>query len=153
MVENINEKEAAGILSSAYAMVYVPFYEREACEVIEAMKAEVPLIVSDIEIFKEYCAGAALYVEPEKINDIAEKMMLLFKDEDKRKELIENGRIQIKKFSHKENTTLLFNEIGRRILYVGNDQVPEIWEAPRPLFDFQIAKKLYNNKAEIKLNV
>ncbi|MFT3932917.1 MAG: TonB-dependent receptor [Chitinophagaceae bacterium] len=51
------------------------------------------------------------------------------------------------------NTTLLFNQIGRRILYVGNDAVPEIWEAPRPLFDFQIAKKLYNNKAEIRLNI
>ena len=51
------------------------------------------------------------------------------------------------------NTTLLFNEIGRRILYVGNDAVPEIWEAPRPLFDLQVAKKLYNNRAEIRLNV
>ncbi|RTZ45961.1 hypothetical protein EJ377_14890 [Chryseobacterium arthrosphaerae] len=43
--------------------------------------------------------------------------------------------------------------IGRRILYVGNDQVPPIWEAPRPLLDFQIAKKIWNNKGEIKLNV
>ncbi|MEO5591460.1 MAG: TonB-dependent receptor [Chitinophagaceae bacterium] len=51
------------------------------------------------------------------------------------------------------NTTLLFNEIGRRILYVGNDAVPEIWEAPRPLFDFQVAKKLYKNRAEIRLNI
>jgi TonB-dependent receptor len=51
------------------------------------------------------------------------------------------------------NTTILFNMIGRRILYVGNDAVPEIWEAPRPLFDLQLAKKLYHNKAEIRLNV
>ena len=51
------------------------------------------------------------------------------------------------------STTLLFNMIGRRILYVGNDAVPEIWEAPRPLFDLQLAKKLYHNKAEIRLNV
>jgi outer membrane receptor protein involved in Fe transport len=51
------------------------------------------------------------------------------------------------------STTLLFNEIGRRILYVGNDQVPAIWENPRPLLDFQITKKLLKNKAEIKLNV
>jgi outer membrane receptor for ferrienterochelin and colicin len=51
------------------------------------------------------------------------------------------------------NTTLLFNEIGRRILYVGNDAVPEIWESSRPLFDFQIAKKLYHNRAEIRLNI
>jgi outer membrane receptor protein involved in Fe transport len=50
-------------------------------------------------------------------------------------------------------STILFNEIGRRIAYVGNDQYPAIWEAPRPLLDFQLAKKLMNNKAEIKLNV
>jgi TonB-dependent receptor len=49
--------------------------------------------------------------------------------------------------------TILFNEIGRRILYVGNEQVPAIWEAPRPLLDLQLAKKLIKNKAEIKLNL
>ena len=49
--------------------------------------------------------------------------------------------------------TVLFNQIGRRILYVGNDQVPAIWENPRPLLDLQIAKKLFENKAEIKLNI
>jgi outer membrane receptor for ferrienterochelin and colicin len=51
------------------------------------------------------------------------------------------------------NTTLLFNQIGRRILYVGNDQIPAIWEAPRPLLDLQIAKKVMNKKAEVKLNI
>lgn len=51
------------------------------------------------------------------------------------------------------NTTLLFNQIGRRILYVGNEQVPAIWENPRPLLDFQIAKKLLKGKGEIKLNI
>jgi carboxypeptidase-like protein/TonB-dependent receptor-like protein len=51
------------------------------------------------------------------------------------------------------NTTLLFNVIGRRILYVGNQDVPSIWEAPRPLSDLQIAKKILCNKGEIKLNL
>jgi outer membrane receptor protein involved in Fe transport len=51
------------------------------------------------------------------------------------------------------NTTLLFNQIGKRIIYVGNDQVPAIWEHPRPLLDFQIAKKIMEKRAEIKLNV
>ena len=51
------------------------------------------------------------------------------------------------------SSTVLFNMIGRRILYVGNDQVPPIWEAPRPLLDFQVAKKIWNNKGELKLNV
>jgi hypothetical protein len=51
------------------------------------------------------------------------------------------------------NTTVLFNQIGRRILLVGNEQVPAIWENSRPLLDFQIAKKLMNNKGELKLNL
>lgn len=51
------------------------------------------------------------------------------------------------------SATLLFNESGRRILYVGNDEMPAIWEAPRPLLDLQIAKKIIKNKAELKLNI
>ena len=49
--------------------------------------------------------------------------------------------------------TFLFNEVGRRILYVGNEQVPAVWEAPRALLDVQVAKKIMNNKAELKLNI
>jgi len=57
------------------------------------------------------------------------------------------------------SATLLFNEIGRRILFVGNLQqatgvgVPEIWENPRALLDLQVAQKLFKSRAEIKLNV
>lgn len=51
------------------------------------------------------------------------------------------------------NTTLLYNQIGDRILYVGGDNTPPIWEASRPLIDFQIAKKILKNKAELKLNM
>lgn len=51
------------------------------------------------------------------------------------------------------NTTLLFNQVGRRILYVGNEQLPPVWEAPRPLLDLQIAKKILKAKGEIKLNI
>jgi len=51
------------------------------------------------------------------------------------------------------STTLLFNQIGRRILFVGNEAVSDIWENPRPLIDFQIAKKILKQKGELKLNV
>jgi hypothetical protein len=50
-------------------------------------------------------------------------------------------------------TTLLFNQIGRRILYVGSSDYPPVWENPRALLDFQIAKKVMKNKGEVKLNL
>lgn len=51
------------------------------------------------------------------------------------------------------STTLLFNQIGRRIAFVGGDEQPAIWENPRPILDFQIAKKLLQERGELKLNV
>lgn len=51
------------------------------------------------------------------------------------------------------NTTILFNQIGRRILYVGSNDFPPVWENPRPLLDFQVAKKVLKRKGEVKLNV
>ena len=51
------------------------------------------------------------------------------------------------------NTTVLFNRIGRRILYVGNNDYPPVWENPRSLVDIQIAKKIMKDKAEIRLNI
>ena len=51
------------------------------------------------------------------------------------------------------NTTLLFNQIGRRILFVGNEAVSDIWENPRSLLDLQFAKKVLKTKGEIKINI
>ena len=51
------------------------------------------------------------------------------------------------------NTTLLFNQIGRRIVFVGGSDQPPIWENPRAVLDFQIAKKVLKTKGEVKLNI
>lgn len=53
------------------------------------------------------------------------------------------------------NATLLFNQIGERIYLVGDVQAgaPDVYEAPRPVLDFQLAKKLLKRKAELRLNV
>jgi TonB-dependent receptor len=55
------------------------------------------------------------------------------------------------------NATMLFNMIGRRIYLVGGSGAfsgsPNVWELPRPLLDFQIAKKVLKTKGEIKLNI
>lgn len=51
------------------------------------------------------------------------------------------------------SSSLLFNQIGRRIAFVGGGDQPAVWENPRPLLDFQIAKKIMSNKGELKLNV
>ncbi|HMK03370.1 MAG TPA: TonB-dependent receptor [Ferruginibacter sp.] len=55
------------------------------------------------------------------------------------------------------NATLLFNVIGERIFLVGDkaqgSSSPDVYEAPRPLLDLQLAKKILKGKSEIKMNV
>ncbi len=57
------------------------------------------------------------------------------------------------------NATLLFNQIGKRIYLVGDipasggGGAPDIWEAPRPVLDFQVSKKFIHKKAEVRFNV
>lgn len=58
---------------------------------------------------------------------------------------------------HGLNATLLFNQVGERIYLVGDLSSgagsPDIYEAPRPLLDFQVAKKFFNKKSELRLNI
>lgn len=55
------------------------------------------------------------------------------------------------------NATLLFNLIGERIFLVGDKAAgsssPDVYEAPRPLLDFQLTKKILKGKSEIKMNI
>lgn len=53
------------------------------------------------------------------------------------------------------NTTIttLFNMAGRRIYFVGLNEFPSVWEAPRPLFDMQLNQKLMKGKADLKVSV
>ncbi|WP_430901014.1 MULTISPECIES: TonB-dependent receptor domain-containing protein [unclassified Paraflavitalea] len=55
------------------------------------------------------------------------------------------------------NITLLYNRIGERIYLVGDLSAgagsPDIYEAPRDLIDFQVAKKVWKKKGEFRLNI
>ncbi len=51
------------------------------------------------------------------------------------------------------NTTLLFNQIGDRIFYVGGNDFPPVTEQHRPLLDLQVAKKILKKAGEVKVNI
>jgi outer membrane receptor protein involved in Fe transport len=55
------------------------------------------------------------------------------------------------------SATVLFNQIGERIYLVGDltsgAGSPNIWEAPRALFDLQCSKKIMEKRAEIRFSI
>jgi outer membrane receptor for ferrienterochelin and colicin len=63
-------------------------------------------------------------------------------------------------YDHQEsgiNATLLFNRIGERIYLIGDVGIgatsPDVYEAPRSVVDFQVAKKVLKTKGELRLNI
>lgn len=103
----------AAITAAAYAVVYPVFYDSFCTPALEAMQAGVPVITSNKAAMPEICGNAALYINPGDFNDIADKMMLLFKDENKRNELIVSGIPQAAKYNWPETTELLWQAIEK----------------------------------------
>ncbi len=61
----------------------------------------------------EICGDAALYADPENFKEIAVQMMLIFKDENLRKTLIEKAKLQAEKFTWDIAASLFWNAIEK----------------------------------------
>ena len=111
VLENVTVKDSATITAAAYAFVY-PF-ANEYFYPLQAMKCNIPVIVCNGGVFPEILSDAALYINPDDHKDIADKMMLIYKDEKLRQQLIEKGKEKIKKYSWDKTADSLWESIEK----------------------------------------
>jgi glycosyltransferase involved in cell wall biosynthesis len=105
------ENELAKITGSAYALVYPSLCEGFGMPVLEAMSSRVPVIASANSPMQEVAGDAALYADPTDQQDIADKMMRLYKDESLRQVLIEKGEQKARSYSWDRTAGLLWQSI------------------------------------------
>lgn len=98
----INRQELALLTASAYAMVYPSYFEGFGVPPLEALQCSVPAIVSNTSAMPEVGGDAYLYINPESVEDIADKMMLIYKDEALRSRLIANGKERVNLYNWDE---------------------------------------------------
>ena len=81
------------------------------------MQRGCPVITSNVSSLPEVGGDAVLYVDPEDVTDIEEKIKQLISDKKLREELIEKGKKQIQKFSWeksaKETLAILKSVTGK----------------------------------------
>lgn len=70
----LSSQEIVSAYKNAEALVFPSLYEGFGYPLIEAMKYKTPVICSNIEVFKEIAADAAIYFDPYDIVDISEKI-------------------------------------------------------------------------------
>ncbi|MBK6382807.1 MAG: glycosyltransferase family 4 protein [Chitinophagaceae bacterium] len=109
----VEDAVLADIIGAAYAQVYPSLFEGFGVPVLEAMRCDVPVITSADSAMQEIAKDAALYADANSHTDIANKMMLLYKDENLRKELILKGRQIVKQYSWDKTATLLWQSIEK----------------------------------------
>ncbi len=73
----IPNEELHLVLASATALVYIPFYEGFGIPILEAFNCNTPVITSNVTSLPEVAADAALFVDPNNVNEIAESMHLI----------------------------------------------------------------------------
>lgn len=87
------------LVRGANVYVYPSLYEGFGIPVLEILASRVPLICALNSSLGEVGGDAPLYFDEKKPSDLAEKIELVVKDENLRKEMIRKGAEQIKKFS------------------------------------------------------
>lgn len=76
----------------------ISFYEGFGFPPLEALGRGVPVLLSNIDIFKEICKDSALYCDPYDIKNISDNMLKLIGDKALQNKLKSNGEQRIKIF-------------------------------------------------------
>ena len=109
----LSKEELARVVASAYALVYPSLFEGFGVPPLEALQCGVPAIVSRVSSLPEIGGNAYLYINPESHEDLAEKMMLLYKDETLRSQLVENGQHRLELFTWNRTAELLWESVKK----------------------------------------
>jgi glycosyltransferase involved in cell wall biosynthesis len=107
----LDENELVKIIGASYALVYPSLFEGFGVPVLEAMRCKVPVITSAGTSMQEIAKDAALFADVNDHNDIADKMMRIYKDENLRDELIQKGEDIAKRYSWGKTAELLWQTI------------------------------------------
>ena len=107
----LEETELARLTAAAYAAVYPSFFEGFGVPVLEAMRCGVPALTSQDSSMQEISEGAALYFDPASVDDMAYKLMFIYKNEGERKELIQKGIPVAERYTWQRTADLLWESL------------------------------------------
>lgn len=113
--EKVSDAGLANLYNNAIALVTPSIMEGFGLPVLEAMANGCPVVCSEIDAFKEVCADAALYFDPQNVDDIRGKLEYILRNPDLCKQLIEKGIERAKLFSWRkmaEKTLKVYSSIA-----------------------------------------
>ncbi len=111
----VDASDMPAIYSMADIFAYPSFYEGFGLPVLEAMACGTPVLTSNTSSLPEVAGDAAILVNPNSVDDISEKLLMLAKNEDIRKDLSRRGIENARMFSWEKaarETIDLYHNVG-----------------------------------------
>ncbi len=97
----INKKQAIYYFNNAFTYVFPSIDEGFGIPLIEAMRAQVPVICSDIEVFKEIGDDSVIYFKKQDYNDLYNKLKFILANKSTILDLISKGTKRANLFNQK----------------------------------------------------
>lgn len=107
----VSEDELVKLYSNAIGLLYLSKYEGFGLPPLEAMSVGCPVVTTKYTSIPEICGNAALYVEPEQVEDVAKAINGLFCNSSLRNELKEKGMQQANLFSWQKVAEIFIKEL------------------------------------------
>lgn len=95
----VTTEEMDRLLASAAALAIPSFHDGFCLPALDAMLIGLPVLLSDIPVYREVGGDAAIYVDPHSLASIAEGMTIVATDPDRMRRAAELGREQAARFS------------------------------------------------------
>ena len=103
--------ESFKITAAAYTFIWPAVNNNRYAPVLQAMNYGVPVIVNDTLLMREICEDAAMFTNANSFENIADKMMILFKDENQRNDLISKGKLRCNLYSIQNSCKILWQNL------------------------------------------
>ena len=109
----VDDNKLIELYSNAVCFVYPSLYEGFGIPPLEAQACGCPVILSNIQVFKEIYRNSAVYFNPLDPDDIANKIQEIINNEKLRLLLIKNGFENSKKYAWENSAKQFFNVLDR----------------------------------------
>jgi glycosyltransferase involved in cell wall biosynthesis len=109
---SVDDATLAALFARALAFVYPSRYEGFGLPPLEAMACGCPVIVGDIPALRETCGTAALYVSPDRPDELVAAIHHLHQNPALRQSLIAAGQAQAARFSWQRSAEVLWQTLA-----------------------------------------
>jgi glycosyltransferase involved in cell wall biosynthesis len=123
----VPDQDMPGLYAGATALIMPTFFGPSNIPVLEAWAYGCPVITSDIHGIREQCGDAALWVDPNSVDAIAEGIYRIWTDKALSQDLVEEGLRRLSSYTRDDYITRLCDILdeGKKLVLTGRNRATQ----------------------------